>query len=102
MPDANVTDQIRREINLLFVKVDDPAVRNYLDAAFVALEDEPTSNIDLSPGPDQTIVDFDSPLTMLEDLRSRPGDGVEQLIRCQHALRSAECLWHLREGLHAG
>lgn len=96
MHDASFTDELRRRINVLYVRIDDPVVRTYLDAAFVALEDQPTTNADLSPGRHDHLIDFDSPVAMIDELRMEQ-DSIEPLVRCRHALRSAECIWNLRE-----
>jgi hypothetical protein len=101
MRNASITDELRRQINMLYVTVDDELVRVYLDAAFVALEEEPTHNADLSPASGRRLVDFDSPVALLDELRPHY-DNVESLVRCRHALRSAEALWHLHEGARAG
>jgi hypothetical protein len=92
---AQLVDELRQCINRLARALDDTVAIHHLDAAFDAVEDAPTQNVDLSPVDEasRSTADFAEATRILDQLAGMDGAPKGQLIECRHAIHTAQDRW---------
>lgn len=99
-PTGHLVDELRRCLNRLTAEVEDPVARSYLDVSFLALEEAPTANLDISPDttPAPVTAEYDAALGLLAVLAADPGVDQSSLVRCRVGLHQAAQHWTVGHG----